>query len=64
MLPSEDTDHGTPNSLPQTHTDAGARKWTNADYVELLDYVIESSKISFENAVPGRTRNQAYQAWR
>ncbi|RSH80633.1 uncharacterized protein EHS24_009217 [Apiotrichum porosum] len=42
------------------------RPWTGADYLALLDHILEhgTSKANLADAVPGRTKSQAYDAWR
>lgn len=48
-------------------TTTGSKRWTNAEYVQLWESVNAHGthgNAAFESAVPGRTRNQSYQAWR
>lgn len=40
------------------------RPWTSAEYVELFQRVEEMGKKAAFESFPGRTKNQAYQAWR
>ncbi|WRT63717.1 uncharacterized protein IL334_000640 [Kwoniella shivajii] len=45
----------------------GNRKWTPDELIQLFEYVSKHGtslgKNGWENAVPGRTANQSYQAW-
>lgn len=50
-------------ATPATNGSPAPRRWTNDEYVDLFRYVAGTAG-NFENAVPGRTRNQCYQAWR
>lgn len=43
---------------------AGGRFWTGDEYAALFKLVNDVGKQEAFNTFPGRTRNQAYQAWR
>lgn len=54
-------------SEPKDKTKAGhgaGRPWTGAEYAALFKLVNEVGKQEAFANFPGRTRNQAYQAWR
>lgn len=42
----------------------GGRPWTGAEYAALFTRVTEVGKAEAFASFPGRTKNQAYQAWR
>lgn len=54
---------GEPKDKPKAGHAAG-RPWTGAEYAALFKLVNEVGKQEAFNSFPGRTRNQAYQAWR
>lgn len=71
--PSSKKPRGAPANA-DAHADAGGAKkfslkgkgrpWTSAEYVQLFQRVEELGKKAAFESFPGRTKNQAYQAWR
>lgn len=51
------------DSAPTDLTPSGKR-WTGEEYVALFDHVAVHGAAKFEVAVPGRTKNQCYQAFK
>ncbi|WOO84665.1 uncharacterized protein LOC62_06G008182 [Vanrija pseudolonga] len=51
------------DSAPTDLAPSGKR-WTGEEYVALFDHVAVHGAAKFEAAVPGRTKNQCYQAFK
>ncbi|EJT50497.1 hypothetical protein A1Q1_00195 [Trichosporon asahii var. asahii CBS 2479] len=56
---------GKSDSKPDKFSQKGkGRPWTSAEYVQLFQRVEDLGKKAAFEGFPGRTKNQAYQAWR